>query len=149
MSDSMVRSGVAGLPVPTFEHRAFTAPPSLVDATVAIVTTAGLVPPGEPSWKPNDESYRVLKRGDRNFELKHLSPNFDRVGFVADINVVYPIDRLEEMAAAGEMGAVSETHLSFMGAQNETMASIRNDTGPAAAKLLKESGVDVVLLTPV
>jgi len=149
MSDTMVRSGVAGLPVPEFENPAFACPPALSEATVAIVTTAGLVPPGEPSWKPNDESYRVLKREDRDFELKHLSPNFDRVGFIADINVVLPIDRLEEMARAGEIGGVSETHLSFMGAQNETMASIRNDTGPLAAKLLKEAGVDVVLLTPV
>lgn len=149
MSDRMVRSGVAGLPVPTFENPAFTTPPPLSDATVAIVTTAGLVPPGEPSWKPDDASYRVLKREDRNFELKHLSPNFDRIGFIADLNVVYPIDRLEEMARVGKIGAVSETHLSFMGAQNETMTSIRNDTGPAAAKRLKESGVDVVLLTPV
>lgn len=149
MSDSKVRSGVAGLPVPTIKNPAFIAPPALAGATVAIVTTAGLVPPGEASWKPNDESYRVLRRADRDFELKHLSPNFDRVGFIADINVVYPIDRLEDMAAEGEIGAVSETHLSFMGAQNETMTSIRNDTGPAAAKLLKEAGVDVVLLTPV
>ena len=59
-----------------------------------------------------------------------------------------PIDRLEELAVTGEIGGVSETHLSFMGAQNETMSSIRNDTGPSAAKLLKEAGVDVVLLTP-
>lgn len=149
MSDAMVRNGVANLPVPVFENPAFTKPPALNEATVAIVTTAGLVPPREPAWKPDDESYRVLKRGDRNFELRHLSPNFDRVGFVADVNVVYPIDRLEELADGGEIGAVSENHLSFMGAQNETMSSIRSDTGPAAAKFLRESGVDVVLLTPV
>ena len=29
------------------------------------------------------------------------------------------------------------------------MSSIRMDSGPAAAKLLRDDGVDVVLLTPV
>ena len=82
-------------------------------------------------------------------QLGHLSPNFDRSGFAADLNVVYPIDRLEEMASEGVIGKVADTHLSFMGAQDETMSSIRMDTGPAAAKLLKDQGTDIVLLTPI
>jgi hypothetical protein len=36
-----------------------------------------------------------------------------------------------------------------MGALDEVMSTIREDTGPAAAKLLLDDGVDVVLLTPV
>ena len=37
-----------------------------------------------------------------------------------------------------------------MGAQlDHTLTTIRLDTGPAAARLLRDDGVDVVLLTPV
>jgi D-proline reductase (dithiol) PrdB len=86
----------------------------------------------------------------RDLRLAHASSNFDRSGFVADLNVVYPIDRLHEMAADGRIGSVASRHLSFMGAQpDHVLETLRLDTGPAAAQLLREDGVDVVLLTPV
>jgi hypothetical protein len=54
------------------------------------------------------------------------------------------------MAAEGKIGSVSDTHISFMGAQpDHTLETIRLDTGPAAANILLEEEVDVVLLTPV
>jgi D-proline reductase (dithiol) PrdB len=79
-----------------------------------------------------------------------MSPNWDRSGLAADLNVVLPHDRLVELAADGVIGAVAPRHYSFMGAQREaTMSTIRLDTGPQVAKLLRQDGVDVVLLTPV
>lgn len=81
--------------------------------------------------------------------LGHNSPNFDRTGLLADFNVVLPLDRLDEMAEAGVIGRVSPLHLAFLGSQDETMSTIRMDSGPAAAAALHEEGVDVALLTPV
>ena len=95
------------------------------------------------------QSFRTFAKDERDVTIGHLSPNFDRSGFVADINVVYPIDRLKELAAEGVIKAVAPRHISFMGAQDETMTTIRMDSGPAAAKQLREDGVDVVLLTPI
>lgn len=149
MSDTLIRQSTADIPVPEFKTTAFVTPPPLCEATVAIVTTAGLERPGAGGWKPQDQSFRTIDREERDLTCSHLSPNFDRTGFVADLNVVYPIDRLEELAANGTISAVAPRHLSFMGAQDETMTTIRMDTGPAAAKQLKDDGVDVVLLTPV
>jgi D-proline reductase (dithiol) PrdB len=136
--------------VTSSESSAFSRPPALRDARVAIVTTAALHREDQEAWhRKRDQSFRVLGASDRALRLGHYSPNFDRVAIAADLNVVYPIDRLEEMAAGGVIGSVAPHHLSFMGAQDETMSTIRLDTGPAAAKLLREDGVDVVLLTPV
>ena len=71
-------------------------------------------------------------------------------GILADLNVVYPVDRLDELARAGRVASVASRHLSFMGAQTDhTLTTLRLDTGPAAARLLLDDGVDVVLLTPV
>ena len=82
--------------------------------------------------------------------LGHSSSNFDRSGWLADPNVVFPLDRLRELAGAGTIGSVAPRHLAFAGNQpNETLATIGLDTGPAAARVLLEDGVDVVLLTPV
>ena len=150
MADEVMIARVEGRPVPQFDDPAFnTDAPALKDATVAIVTTAGLRKEGDAAWNPFDKSFRNFDKADRDMQLGHLSPNFDRSGFAADLNVVYPIDRLEEMAEEGVIGQVADTHLSFMGAQDETMSSIRMDTGPAAAKLLKDQGTDIVLLTPI
>ena len=57
-------------------------------------------------------------------------------------------DRLEELAAEGVIGGVAETNLAFMGAQFD-LSTILEDTGPAAAQLLLDEGVDAVVLTPV
>ena len=148
--DAAVRAQVNGIPVYEFEHTPFTQPPPLSQARVAIVTTAGLRTDGSARWLPGDQSFTVLDGKNRDLWLAHFSPNFDRTGFALDLNVVYPIDRLHELAARGTIGSVASTHLSFMGAQlDHTLATIRLDTGPAAAQLLRDDGVDVVLLTPV
>lgn len=149
MSDAIIRQSTGDIPVPEFSEVAFNHPPALGDATVAIVTTAGLQRPGEAIWRSGEESFRVFSRQERDLTSSHLSNNWDRSGLVADLDVVYPIDRLEEMAGEGSIGAVAPRHLSFMGALGETMSTIREDTGPAAARLLLEDGVNVVLLTPV
>ena len=147
--DDELRTHYANLPVPEFATQPFSTPPLLDRATVAIVTTAALHRPDDDPFTRGDTSFRTLDRLDRELRLGHWSMNFDRSGFAADLNVVYPIDRLEELAAAGTIGAVAPHHLSFAGAQPDTLAALRLDSGPAAARRLLDDGVDVVLLTPV
>lgn len=149
MTDAIVRQGVDQIPVPQFDETAWTQPPPLEEARVAIVTSAGLQRPGEETWGQGEQSFRIFSQEERDLTTSHLSNNWDRTGIVADLNVVYPIDRLEEFAKEGVIGSLAPRHLSFMGALDETMSTIRQDTGPAAAKALLEDGVHVVLLTPV
>ena len=150
-ADAAIRARVGDVPVPTFDSTPATLSVPLRNARVAIVTTAGLRTSGHVSlWQPTDGSFTVLPGDAHDLQLSHISPNFDRSGFAADLNVVYPIDRLNELAATGEIGSVARHHVSFMGAQSDaTFATILLDTGPAAARVLREDGVDVVLLTPV
>lgn len=149
-NDAGMRTFSAALPVPEFDTTAWVTPPPLAEATVAICTTAGLRVEGDEGWSPDiDPSYRLLPSEARNLQLAHWSPNFDRVGIAADLNVAYPADRLDEMAADGVIGAVGSHHVSFVGNQDDTVSKIRLDTGPRAAAELKSKGIDVVLLTPV
>jgi D-proline reductase (dithiol) PrdB len=148
--DAYVRSYSNDLPVYQFDAVPVTVPPPLTAARVAIVTTAGLRADGLRTWQRGDQGFAVLPDDRRDFVLAHSSPNFDRTGFVADLNVVFPIDRLHELAAERVIGSVAPRHLAFMGAQpDHTLATLRLDSGPAAANLLKDDGVDVVILTPV
>ncbi len=90
-----------------------------------------------------------MDRSDRDLVLGHWSPNFDRSGFALDLNVVYPIDRLEELEEQGVIGSVAPHHYSFAGNQPDLLTTVRLDSGPACAASLIADDVDVVLLTPV
>ena len=109
----------------------------------------GTMAVGDEAFGAADTSFRVIERQRRDLVLGHWSPNFDHTGVALDLNVVFPIDRLEELAARGVIGAVAERHISFAGNQPDDVATIRLDSGPAAAAALRDDGVDVVLLTPV
>jgi D-proline reductase (dithiol) PrdB len=149
--DTVTRDRVGDIPTPTIDPVAVTLDKPLSECRVAIVTTAGLRPNGEVElWSTSNPAFTVLPGDARDLQLSHFSPNFDRAGIIEDLNVVYPADRLAEMAAEGVIGSVNDRHISFMGAQiDATYSTMINDTGPAAAQLLLDDGVDVVLLTPV
>ncbi len=78
--------------------------------------------------------------------LSHVSINFDRSGVQRDINVVYPIDRLRELAADGTIGAVAETHYSILGS---TEPDGMQATADAIGAGLRREQVDTVVLSPV
>ncbi|MDE0699292.1 MAG: hypothetical protein F4Y27_00675 [Acidimicrobiaceae bacterium] len=148
--DAVMRSYGAQQPVPTFEDPAFTKlDKPLSQARVAIVTSAALHRPDQDRFAPADSGFRALDRTDRDIIMGHWSPNFDHTGFQIDLNVVYPIDRLEELAAQGVLGDVAPRHFAFAGNQPETVSELRLDTGPACAKEMLADAVDVVVLTPV
>ncbi len=149
MGDEVIRANAGRNPVPELGGTPFVHPPALADARVAIVTTAALYGPGQSPLLGGDQSFRILESGAR-LTLGHSSPNFDRSGWLVDTNVILPVDRLQELADQGWIGSVAPRQLSFMGAQpDHTMTTIQLDTGPAAAELLRQDGVDVALITPV
>ena len=148
MADREIKDVTRHLDYPVFDNPAFTAPPPLDQATVALVTTASLHHPGQDDFTPTDTSYRILDGARRDYRVGHWSPNFDTTGVAVDLNVVLPLDRLGELAAQGRIGKVSSHHLAYAGNQWE-LSQIRMDAGPAGAAFLRDQGVDVVLLTPV
>ena len=150
MSDKHLRSTLSGLKGFAFDEVPWTTPKPLHESRVAIVTTAGLRVENDADWNAGDQGFTQIPHNAKNLTLAHYSPNFDRIGWVLDKNVVFPIDRLHEMEEEGIIGSVANTHISFMGAQpDHTLETIRLDSGPAAAKLLADDEVDLVLLTPV
>jgi D-proline reductase (dithiol) PrdB len=148
--DAQVRAFADSLPVFEPSSVPCTRPKPLAQARVAIVTTAGLRSDGHLHWQAGDERYHELPSDTRSLSLAHLAPNFDRSGYIADPNVVFPVDRLRELEARGRIGSVADRHFSFMGGQpDHLLTTMRLDTGPAVARLLRDDGVDLVLLTPV
>jgi len=124
-------------------------PKPLQDSTVAIISTAGLHRRTDAPFNLGAVDYRLLP-GDIDFAdvvVSHVSTNFDRSGFQQDPNLWFPLDRLREMAADGEIGGVSQWHYSFMGAQPNHAALAA--TGEEVGQLLAKDEVDIALLVPV
>jgi len=138
----------AGLECPDFPTTPWIEGTALARRRVAIVSSAGMVVRGEPPFRGRDADYRVIPSttGANDLLCSHISINFDRTGFQEDWNVVFPLDRLNEMAAAGEIGSVAATHYSFMGATDPVQMV---EGAREVAGKLRADNVDAVLLTSV
>ena len=145
MPESVARH-LARLPLPEMEGGAFVSGPPLSERRIALVSSAGLGRRGDRPFGPGAVDYRVLPADANDIVMSHISVNYDRTGFQQDLNVVYPLQRLKELAAAGEIGGVAAHHYSFMGASDP--APMQPFAEDAAAAMLAE-GVDTALLVPV
>lgn len=146
--DDLGRDYYESMPMPSFEHTPWNPAKPTRTARVAMISTAGLQRRGDRAFSIDSADYRLLPSDLKAADLvmSHISTNFDRTGFQEDHNVVLPIDRLNELAAAGEIGSVAAIHYSFMGA---THPDKLERTARSLAALLKQDNVDAVLLVPV
>lgn len=137
------------LPCPAFESQPWVEGPPLSERRVAIVSTAGLHRRNDrPFTLGPGDFYRVIP-GDvaaNDLVMSHVSTNFDRTGFQQDRNIVFPLDRLKELAKEGHVGSVASYHYSFMGAHDP--ASMEPQAREVAG-YLKGDRVNAVLLVPV
>jgi D-proline reductase (dithiol) PrdB len=124
----------------------------LAQTTVALVTSAALTQPGQPPMDgPNiegDYTIRLLDIDMPTAELRIWHTHFDLAAALEDINVVYPIDRLKELAADGTIGGVASPAVSFMGYFSNVFR-IRDEVAPAVVDAVLRSGADAALLVPV
>ncbi len=126
----------------------------LPDATVALVSSAGLVLPEQEAFddevRGGDWTWRDIPGDVEVATLRdtHRSESYDHAGIAADRNLAFPLDRLRELCTAGAIGAVSRRHVSIMGSITAPGRLIAR-TAPQIAAGLVEAGVDVGLFVPV
>jgi len=143
------RKMLLSLPCDTFETNPWASGPPLKECRVAIVTTAGLHMRHDRPFQidPND-FYRVIPGNisANDLVMSHLAASFDRSGYQRDWNVVFPLDRLRELAAEGVIKSLADFHYSVSSAHKaaEFDAPAREIAG-----LLKKDNVNAVLLLPV
>jgi D-proline reductase (dithiol) PrdB len=147
LSDHFARV-LTDLDCPTFDTKPWVRGGPLSERRVAIVSSAGIHLRSDRHFVGGDTGYRAIPNdadaGD--IVMTHISPNYDRTGFMQDINTVLPLDRLAELARDGVIGSVASHHYSFMGA---TDPRGMEDEARELAGRLKADKVDSVLLVPV
>jgi D-proline reductase (dithiol) PrdB len=146
--DEEERSHLLNLPCPTFEETPYVSGITPTQARVAIVSTAGLHRRSDQAFNIGEAGYRVIPVDVKADDLvmSHISTNFDRTGFQLDINMVLPLDRLNELAQQGSIDSVASYHYSFMGATDPVQME---QEARSLAKLLTNDRVNCILLVPV
>ena len=129
----------------------------LSDCTVAMISTGGIAlktdrpfdQEGErqnPWW--GDPSYRILPNTATEQDVRlyhlHIDPRYGE----QDLNCMFPLQRLKELEAAGEIGRSAARHYSFMGYILRP-EKLLQETTPQIIRNLQEDQVDAVVLVPV
>ena len=119
----------------------------LKDTKFALVTTAGVhLSDQEPFDVEGDNSWRLLPGDVQADQLMVTHEHYDHRDADNDINVIFPIDRLRELAAEGIIGGVSNKHLGFMG-YTQQLRDLYERAAPEMARLVMHSKADGVILT--
>ena len=126
----------------------------LARARLALFSSAGFVLPGQT---PFDESLRGGDPSTREIPFDtdpatlvdtHRSESFDHTGMRRDPNLVFPLERVRELAATGRIGSVNARHWSFMGSLTAPGRFIAESLPRMAAAAVSD-GVQAALLVPV
>lgn len=119
----------------------------LKDMKVAIATAAGVHIKSDKRFNlAGDFTFRTVSGDTNSDDLMVSHGGYDNGDVNKDINCMFPIDRLRELAAEGFINSVAPTNIGFMGGGGNQQ-KFREETGPAIAKILKDEGVDAVLMT--
>ncbi len=123
----------------------------LAESRLALVTTAGAhldsQEPFHVATTAGDAGFRIIPDDVDPARLRFTHTHYDTSSAEKDPNVVLPLDVLHEAVAAGRLGGSSDVHVGMMGF-NPDPSALADSTAPAVAALLKEHGVDAVVLVP-
>jgi len=134
----------------------------LREATVALFSSGAIYLDDQDPYYPAELTYeqamRDVRKATERFPSLRIIPAETpeerlRVGHVAydiraaqkDINVIFPLTRLRELAQEGVIGALAERSYSYHGLTN--IPRLMQESAPQWAQMLKDDGVDAVFLT--
>jgi D-proline reductase (dithiol) PrdB len=139
---------VTTAPCPRFDTQPFVAGPKLSARRIAIISSAALIRRGDVPFHFGTTEYRTVPaaRPAADILTSHVSIAFDRSGFQRDINTIYPIDRLRELAEEGVIGGIADNHYTIMGSSDPAGMT---DAADQIAGQLRQERVDSILLSPV
>ena len=118
----------------------------LEEAKICLVTTAAVRGKDQPPFQVDgDNSFRTLDGTLPASAFTYDDAHYDHACVDRDLNCVFPVDRLAELAKDGQIGGVSEKHFSM--GFSQALRELRENTIPALAREVDRVRPDAVLLT--
>lgn len=119
----------------------------LNEMKIAIASAAGVHLKSDKRFNlAGDFTYRLISRDTLSSDLMVSHGGYDNSDVNKDINCMFPIDRLRELAKEGYIKEIAESNIGFMGGGGD-QDKFRDETGPKIAQILKNENVDGVILT--
>jgi D-proline reductase (dithiol) PrdB len=141
-------------PWPTFTSAPWTpVRKPLAESRIGVVTTGGLYRAGvdvpfDSDGPEGDWSFRSIPSESPIQTLNIAHAHFAHEVAEADMNTIFPLDRLRELRTAGPIRDLADTHFSIMGYCTRA-ADLAEGAAPGIAAGLEAAGADVALVVPV
>ncbi len=119
------------------------------ESRLGLVASGGIYVEGQIAFHYKDDiSYREVDTATPTEKLRATHFAYDLTDARSDPNVVFPLDRLRELVAAGEIGSLAPRAYTFMGGIYSAR-KVRERLAPAICERLRQDAVDLALLVPV
>src|SRR6185436_12225944 len=123
----------------------------LPKSNIAIVTAGGVHLREQEPFNTKDElgdlGYRIIPPETNARELMVSHHHYDHTDADNDINVVFPIESLREMAAEEFIGGLARKHIGYMGYTMQLKAMYEGTAPEIANEIDRGSRADAVILT--
>jgi D-proline reductase (dithiol) PrdB len=123
----------------------------LSESRLTFVSSAGVQPVGTMPFDVvhpvGDYSFRRVPSSSKPSDLEIHQIKYPTHGAHKDLNVIFPIERLQELATEGVIGGLTENFFSFIG-YNMDPERLERTLAEDIAKAVEAEGADVVLLAP-
>lgn len=118
----------------------------LEEASVMLVSTAGVHHMDDPPFDTEgDTSFRAIPGDATAANLRVADTHYDHGCIDRDVNCVFPVDRLYDLAEERRIRAVAEKHFSL--GFTQALRQLRDDTIPKLVREVERIRPDAVLLT--
>ena len=120
---------------------------------LALITTGGVhlrsQTPFNMADPAGDPTFREIPANTSPNDLSITHNYYDHADADKDINIILPIDRVQDLKRTRDINDVNHRHFSFMRhIKQHHIETLVNNTAPKVAEALRLDGVDIVILTP-
>jgi len=120
----------------------------LSTAIVTLVTATGVYVEGQEPFStedPGEATYRVIPGATEASSIRIAHHHYDHSEADADPNIVFPIEPLRDLVAAGVIAAINDNHYSY--GFTTRLKELYETTFPEIADKVERSRTKLVLLT--
>jgi len=120
-------------------------------ARLSFVSTAGVQPTGTLPFDTvhpvGDYTFRRVPSDSRPEDLEIHQLKYPTVGALRDLNVIFPVERLQELAREGVVGGLTANFFSFIG-YNMDAERLERTLAEEIAEAVAAERADAALLCP-
>ncbi|UOR10838.1 glycine/sarcosine/betaine reductase selenoprotein B family protein [Halobacillus amylolyticus] len=123
----------------------------LSESKLTFVSSAGVQPIGTMPFDTvhpvGDYTYRKVPSGSKPEDLEIHQLKYPTVGANEDLNVIFPIERLQELSNEGKIGGLTENFFTFIG-YNMDPDQLEQKLAEDIADAVVKDDADLALLCP-